>query len=123
MAELGDTSYVGFAQRLRTAAERYASPPTGYGLNPGVPASAQIESDKGDAYDAAARFRLPPVVRPAPQHVWYEMRGRDQDCTTLTYRFWRVVGAPDMAGVLYVGPKCGVSPLADVVVLEADITA
>lgn len=123
MAELGDTSYVGFAQRLRTAAERFASPPTGYGLNPGLPASSQFESDKGGVYDAAARFRLPAVVRPAPQHVWYEMRGRDQDCATLTYRYWRVVGAPDMTGTSYAGPKCGANPLVEIVVLESDISA
>lgn len=123
MADLGESSYVGFGQRLRTPAQMFAAPPAGYAVHSGYPASSGIETEKGAASEYSPRQVLPSVVRPAPQLVWYEMRGRDQDCATLTYRYWRVSGAPDLTGTSYPGPKCGVSPLADVIVLEADITA
>lgn len=122
MADLGDTSYVGFAERLRTPAERFAVPPVGYGLSSGLPASSFLENEVGEAYDVRNRLSVPAVVRPAPQHVWYEMRGRDQDCATLTYRYWRSLGSPDFTGVLYTGPKCGVNPLVEIVIMSVDIT-
>ena len=123
MADLGDTSYVGFAQPLRTPAERFAAPPQDYGLHSGFPTSSFVEKEQGDVYDVFVRISVPAVVRPAPQLVWYEMRGRDQDCPTLTYRYWRVVGTPDMTGTSYAGPKCGANPLVGIVVLENDISS
>lgn len=121
MADLGDSSYVGFTQRLRTSASQFPVPPAGYGLNPGFPSSGLLESEVGAASEAVTRLSLPPVVRPAPQLVWYEMRGRDQDCPTLTYRYWRVSGSPDLTGTSYAGPKCGLNPLVEIIVLEANI--
>ena len=49
--------------------------------------------------------------------ITYVMRGRDVDCGSLTYRTWSVLSAPDYTGASYVGARCGVTPLADVVVV------
>lgn len=122
MADLGDTSYVGFAERLRTPAERFSTPPQNSGLNSGFPFSSLFENEVGNSYSVFNRISIPAVVRPAPQHVVYEMRGRDPDCAALTFRYWNAIGAPDFTGTLYVGPRCGANPLVEIVVMESGIT-
>lgn len=49
---------------------------------------------------------------------YYLMRGKDIDCVgpNPTYRVWVVEGSPDTTGSLYLGVKCGLSPLQDIVV-------
>lgn len=122
MADLGETSYVGLAQRTRTPAERFSAPPQSYSLNSGFPFSSKTETERGATHEAVYRVPVLPVRRPSPQLVVYEMRGRDQDCATLSYRYWNSVGTPDFTGTLYTGPKCGVNPLVDVVVLGTRIS-
>lgn len=57
-----------------------------------------------------------PITSGGPT-TYYLMRARDPDCVSQpTYRFWTVTGTPDMTGSLYTGPRCGVSPLVEIVV-------
>jgi hypothetical protein len=122
MADLGDTQYVGLSQPERTPAQTFATQFQDSGLYAPFPSSSFLENEIGNTSEAFNRVLVPNVVRPAAQHVFYEMRGRDQDCATLTYRYWRVVGAADMSASQYAGPKCGSNPLVDVTVLEVSIT-
>lgn len=48
--------------------------------------------------------------------IYYVMRGTDVDCGSLTYRTWTVSGSPDLTGLYYSGTKCGVSPLANIII-------
>lgn len=56
----------------------------------------------------------------SPQTTFYIMRGKDVDCGTSppTMRTWTVTDTPDTDGSFYDGPKCGVSPLEDIVVVK-----
>jgi hypothetical protein len=55
-----------------------------------------------------------PIVGTA-QH--YLMRGKDIDCGPTTYRYW-VTTSPDPTGSQYVGIKCGVSALQDIIIVS-----
>lgn len=48
------------------------------------------------------------------------MRGVDVDCAVLTptYRTWLVISEPDWTGIYYFGPKCGASPLVDIIIVK-----
>lgn len=48
--------------------------------------------------------------------IYYKMIGLDIDCPTITYRTWVVLDSPDPFGTLYIGPKCGPNPLADIAI-------
>mgnify|MGYP001569969035 CR=1 FL=1 len=50
----------------------------------------------------------------------YDMRGTDVDCGigNATYRYWTVYDAPDPTGSLYVGTKCGGSPLTNICIIK-----
>jgi len=50
--------------------------------------------------------------------TFYVMRGKDIDCGGITYRTWTVTDEPDLTGALYSGPKCGASPLQDIVIVK-----
>ena len=51
--------------------------------------------------------------------TYYQMRAVDPDCVlTLTYRSWIVTGSPDFTGAQYVGTRCGISPLTNIVVVD-----
>lgn len=81
------------------------------------------DTDQGTAVTASeVGVTIPVPPRARPQALRYKMRGRDVDCPGLTYRYWVTVGLPDMTGTLYTGPKCGSSPLADVTVLDIEVT-
>lgn len=58
------------------------------------------------------------ITVPPSEFFYYEMRGKDIDCITPTYRYWTVVGAPDSTGALYVGAKCGISPLSNICIVR-----
>ena len=47
---------------------------------------------------------------------YYAMRAIDPDCLTLTYVAWVVTGNPDTTGIQYAGPRCGISPLSDIII-------
>lgn len=49
--------------------------------------------------------------------TYFIMRGKDVDCLTTTYRTWKVADTPDTTGAQYVGTKCGLTNLADIIVL------
>lgn len=53
-----------------------------------------------------------------PLKLYYKMRGQDVDCGSLTYRTWIVADIPDFSASQYHGARCGVTPLAFVVVVE-----
>ncbi len=69
------------------------------------------------AFAAVEKYQYLAPASPV-QPLFYEMRGRDLDCPTLTYRYWRVSGSPDLTGLSYPGPKCGATPLSEITVLE-----
>ena len=47
--------------------------------------------------------------------TYYFMRAQDPNCLpTVTYRYWTVTGTPDTTGALYVGTRCGASPLTNI---------
>lgn len=47
--------------------------------------------------------------------TYYFMRAQDPDCLpTVTYRYWTVTGTPDTTGALYIGTRCGASPLTNI---------
>lgn len=50
----------------------------------------------------------------------YDMRGTDIDCGigNNTYRYWTVYDSPDPTAILYLGPKCGASPLANICIVK-----
>jgi len=50
---------------------------------------------------------------------FYKMQAEDPDCMSLTYRTWVVVDDPDLTGAQYVGTRCGVSPLVNIVIADA----
>ena len=59
------------------------------------------------------------TVLPAPAtgpSTFYLMRWLDPDCGLTTYRTWIVTGSPDPSGSLYLGGKCGATPISDAVV-------
>lgn len=58
---------------------------------------------------------LPPLTG---NQIHYKMRARDPDCPGVVYRTWVVVGSPDFAAAQYVGVRCGVSPLTEIVVVD-----
>ena len=78
--------------------EYIASPPLAGGMPGGFP---------GGTWD---------VIGTGGVAVSYKMQGVDPDCGILTYRTWVVIGAPDFTGSQYSGPRCGVSPLTNVIV-------
>lgn len=59
-------------------------------------------------------INVPNVYKPINYFV---MRGLDVDCGTITYRTWTVPDHPDNTGALYTGPKCGASPLIDIILI------
>lgn len=64
-----------------------------------------------DSVDSAIGSVVPDTVT-----NYFVMRGRDVDCVGIVYRFWTVTSNPDTTGASYIGAKCGVSPLADIIV-------
>lgn len=56
-------------------------------------------------------------VIPNVMTTYFVMRGKDVDCVGIVYRTWTVTGAPDTTGAQYIGTKCGVSSLQDIIVL------
>lgn len=58
---------------------------------------------------------LPPLTG---NTIHYKMRARDPDCPGVVYRTWVVTGSPDFAAAQYVGVRCGVSPLTEIVVVD-----
>jgi hypothetical protein len=51
--------------------------------------------------------------------TYFKMRGKDVDCLpTITYRTWVVSDVPDPSEAFYGGPRCGVTPFADVVIAD-----
>lgn len=57
------------------------------------------------------------ALDPETVTTYFVMRGRDTECMSVTYYTWIVTGSPDTDGSEYSGPKCGLDPLADIVVL------
>lgn len=53
---------------------------------------------------------------PTTSTTYFVMRGRDIDCVGVVYRFWTVTNNPDTTGASYVGVKCGLSSLTDIIV-------
>lgn len=60
--------------------------------------------------------RILPPITSATTH--YKMRARDPDCPGIVYRTWVVQESPDFAAAQYVGLRCGVSALVEVVVVD-----
>ncbi len=78
------------------------------GLFGGSTGSGATQADTGP---------LPIVTAGSTVVTHYLMRARDPNCVTQpTYVYWTVTGAPDTTGSQYVGPRCGGSPLVDIVV-------
>jgi hypothetical protein len=51
--------------------------------------------------------------------TYFKMRGKDIDCLpTITYRTWVVSDTPDPTETFYGGPRCGVTPFADIVIAD-----
>lgn len=57
---------------------------------------------------------LPPLTG---NTIHFKMRARDPDCPGVVYRTWVVMGSPDFSAAQYVGARCGVSPLTEIVVV------
>lgn len=57
------------------------------------------------------------TIEPNTSITYFVMRGKDTECMSVTYYTWIVTGSPDTDGSEYAGPKCGLDPLADIVVL------
>lgn len=115
MAELGSSYYVGPKSQLSPADMSFV--PTGTGGSYVTFSAATIENEIGLSVDLGERVIPVPVVRPAVL-VIFRMRARDPDCAQLTYRYWNVSGSPDYAAAFYMGPKCGLSPLVEVTVMD-----
>jgi hypothetical protein len=58
---------------------------------------------------------LPPQTG---SQIHFKMRARDPDCPGVVNRTWVVTGSPDFAAAKYVGVRCGVSPLTEIVVID-----
>ncbi len=58
---------------------------------------------------------LPPLTG---NTIHFKMRARDPDCPGVVYRTWVVTGSPDFSAAQYVGVRCGVSPLTEIVVVN-----
>lgn len=58
---------------------------------------------------------LPPLTG---NTIHFKMRARDPDCPGVVYRTWVVTGSPDFSAAQYVGVRCGVSPLTEIVVVD-----
>lgn len=115
MAELGSSYYVGFKSELSPADMTFV--PLGTRGSYATFSVPDIENEIGNTLTIGERTIPIPVVRPAVLVV-FRMRARDPDCAQLTYRYWNVFGGPDYAAAYYTGPKCGVNPLVEVVVLD-----
>ena len=52
----------------------------------------------------------------SPIRTAYDRRGTDVDCGigNATYRYWTVYDTPDSTGSLYLGTKCGATPLTNI---------
>lgn len=93
------------------------SPPDGYSGEYTYETYSSIEKEKGSTLKLSNREVLPSP--PAGGSViYYVMRGRDVDCIPVTYRTWTVTGSPDATGSQYLGAKCGINPLTDIVVVH-----
>jgi hypothetical protein len=119
MAELGASQYIGQLTALVSPATSAGTVSPSRGLHYTRLSSGSVdEGDYGTSYSLTVRPTVPLPAIVSQRLITYRMRGRDVDCATLTYRYWYSVGAPDLSASLYTGPKCGVSALADVTVLD-----
>ncbi len=59
---------------------------------------------------------LPPPTSSSTVH--FKMRARDPNCPGIVYRTWVVTGNPDFSATQYVGVRCGVLPLTEVIVID-----
>lgn len=113
MAELGQTVYMGETTQYISRADGYFPDGTsGYSYNF---LFALLEKERGGMISLERPLTLPSP--PPGITTYYVMRGKDVDCGPITYRTWTVTGGPDTTGSQYSGPKCGGSPLEDIVVV------
>lgn len=77
-----------------------------------------VESSNGSASPIFEQ-RLPGYSTAGVSSItYYLMRGRDVDCASLTYRSWVVTDSPDFSASQYSGTRCGVTALAEIIILE-----
>jgi hypothetical protein len=118
MAELGASQYVGRLTDAASPAASIGTPVSSRGFFYNSPSSSLADDGDYPSQPIQCYTTIPLPRQVSSQLITYRMRGRDVDCVTLTYRYWNSVGAPDLSASLYAGPKCGVSALADVVVVD-----
>jgi len=119
MAELGASQYIGRMTNIASPAGSIGAIASSRGFFYNSPSSSVVDAGDYGESDPIHFYSAIPLPRAvSAQLVTYRMRGRDVDCATLTYRYWNSVGAPDLSASLYTGPKCGVSALTEVVVVD-----
>lgn len=72
---------------------------------------ANAETDGNDSVSFSQGIIEGPAIT-----KYFLMRGVDVDCPGLTYRTWIVTDQSDPTASLYSGPKCGSSPLSQIVI-------
>lgn len=73
--------------------------------------------DLGNSIDFVYANVLNQVELPQAIVTYYVMRAKDPDCGTTTYVTWVVQDSPDTDASEYIGSKCGMNSLEDIIVL------